>query len=39
MWVKEFDGEIYGIVVVKIVTKKDTEILVKYKLKKRGANG
>ncbi len=36
MWVKEFDGEIYGIVVVKIVTKKDTEILVKYKLKKKG---
>jgi len=32
------DGN-YGIVVVKIVTKKDTEILVKYKLKKRGANG
>jgi len=26
----------YGIVVVKIVTKKDTEILVKYKLKKKG---
>ena len=29
------DGN-YGIVVVKIVTKKDTEILVKYKLKKKG---
>jgi len=29
------DGD-YGIVVVKIVTKKDTEILVKYKLKKKG---
>ena len=26
----------YGIVVVKIVTRKDTEILVKYKLKKKG---
>jgi len=26
----------YGIVVVKIITKKDTEILVKYKLKKKG---
>jgi len=29
------DGK-YGIVVVKIVTKKDTEILVKYKLKNKG---
>jgi len=29
------DGN-YGIVVVKIITKKDTEILVKYKLKKKG---
>jgi len=29
------DGN-YGIVVVKIVTRKDTEILVKYKLKKKG---
>lgn len=27
----------YGIVVVKIVTKKDTEILVKYRLKKKGS--
>jgi len=27
----------YGIVVVKIVTKKDTEILVKYKLKNKGS--
>ncbi len=30
------DGN-YGIVVVKIVTRKDTEILVKYKLKKKGS--
>ena len=30
------DGK-YGIVVVKIVTKKDTEILVKYKLKNKGS--
>ncbi|MBL7205482.1 MAG: ABC transporter substrate-binding protein [Desulfobacteraceae bacterium] len=30
------DGN-YGIVVVKIVTKKDTEILVKYRLKKKGS--
>lgn len=30
------DGN-YGLVVVKIVTRKDTEILVKYKLKKKGS--
>jgi len=32
---EKVDGK-YGIVVVKIVTKKDTEILVKYKLKNKG---
>jgi phospholipid transport system substrate-binding protein len=32
---EKIDGN-YGIVVVKIVTKKDTEIQVKYKLKKKG---
>ena len=33
---EKVDGK-YGIVVVKIVTKKDTEILVKYKLKNKGS--
>ena len=33
---ERLDGN-YGIVAVKIVTKKDTEILVKYKLKKKGS--
>ena len=35
LYVDERVDGIYGIVVVKIITKKDTEILVKYKLKKK----